>query len=656
MPVAIAPRVLVQDVFGRLGRFTPGLTRPGTSQTSPKQQNSDASDDHFQPTRYAENLKEAKPPENISKQSSVERPVRPVRELLAHRLISHRDGLADVASDLAPAAADGIALDVETYGEDALDPRRGEIRLLTLQRKDGTPWILDLKAVGYDLGPVGTILSGAVLIIHNARFDLGFLRTKCGLRADGRIVDTLTASRLLSAGTNHGNRLENVLSRHLGVEIPKGLGKSDWSGFLLDDQLNYAAEDVVHLHALREKLRSELTSAGLGKVWELEEKVLHVVLDLTANGFAVDEERLHSIRERAIREAVVCGDKIRGRLGGSFNMASPKQLTTALRGAGFEVDSTDVETVRTIGDADLVASIVGYREAEKLAQQAQSLLDASHHGRIHAGYDPTGTATGRFSCKDPNLQNVARGELRECFIAPEGRSLVVCDYSQVELRLAAFIAKDERMVETFKGGQDLHTMTASTVLGVPVDQVSKTDRQLAKAVNFGLLYGQSARGLVRYAKTTYGVEISEERAREIRDKFFHTYSGLAQWHEASRTAAKRIRTTEARTVLGRRRLLPERESKRGEWGRFTDLVNTPVQGTAADGLKAALVLIHERLPADAHIVSTVHDEVVVECPEPEASAVLSLVRTSMVEALEGMVDVPVEVEGGVGRTWGGAKG
>jgi DNA polymerase-1 len=391
-------------------------------------------------------------------------------------------------------------------------------------------------------------------------------------------------------------------------------------------------------------------------VWDLEEKVLHVVLDLTANGFAVDEERLHSIRERASREAEACADKIRGRLGGSFNMASPKQLTAALRGAGFEVDSTDVETVRTIGDADLVASIVGYREAEKLAQQAQSLLDASHHGRIHAGYDPTGTATGRFSCKDPNLQNVARGELRECFIAPEGRSLVVCDYSQVELRLAAFIAKDERMVETFKGGQDLHTMTASTVLGVPVDQVSKQDRQLAKAVNFGLLYGQSARGLVRYAKTTYGVEISEGRAREIRDKFFHAYSGLAQWHEESRTAAKRIRTTEARTVLGRRRLLPERESKRGEWGRFTDLVNTPVQGTAADGLKAALVLIHKNLPPHAHIVSTVHDEVVVECSEPEASSVLHLVRTSMVEALEGMVDVPVEVEGGIGRTWGGAKG
>lgn len=654
MLVATAPRVLVKDIFGRLGRFTPGPTRPETHETSPKQQNSDASDDHFQPTRVAKKLEEALPPTS-TEQSSVKTPVRPVRELLDHRLITHRDGLANVASDLAPSTADGIALDVETYGEDALDPRRGEIRLLTLQRKHGTPWIVDLKAVGYDLGPLAEILSGAVLVIHNSRFDLGFLRAKCGLRADGRIVDTLTAARLLSHGTNNANDLGTVLSRHLGVEIPKGLGKSDWSGFLLDDQLTYAAEDVIHLHALRQKLREELTAAGLGKVWELEEKVLHVVLDLTATGFAVDEDRLRTIQERASREADTWGEKIRERLGGSFNVASPKQLTAALRGAGFEVDGTDVETVRSISDQHLVEAIVGYREAEKLAQQAQTLLDATHAGRIHAGYDPTGTATGRFSCKNPNLQNVARGELRDCFIAPPGRSLVVCDYSQVELRLAAFIAKDERMVETFKAGTDLHTTTASVVLGVPVDQVSKADRQLAKAVNFGLLYGQSAPGLVRYAKTNYGVEITEAQAREIRDKFFATYSGLARWHRESREAAKRTRTKDARTILGRRRLLPFLESKRGEWGRFTDLVNTPVQGTAADGLKAALVLIHERLPEDAHIVSTVHDEVVVECAEVEASAVLDLVRISMVEALESMVDVPVEVEGGTGRTWGGAK-
>ena len=575
---------------------------------------------------------------------------------MEHHLITNAERLADVASDLGPAAADGIALDVETYGEDRLDPRRGEIRLLQLQRKDGTPWILDLKTMGYDLGPVGEILSRAVLVIHNAAFDLGFLRAKCGLRADGRIVDALTASRLLTAGTNTANDLGSVLSRHLGVEIPKELGKSDWGGLLLDDQLDYAARDVFYLHDLRQKLRDELTTAGLGRVWDLEEKVLHVVVDLTTAGFAVDVDRLRSIQDRERRRAEECGGEIQRRLGKSFNVASPKQLTAALREVGFSVDATDVETVRSIGDQDLVASIVGYREAEKLAQQAQSLLEASRRGRIHAGYNPTGTDTGRFSCSKPNLQNVARGELRDCFIAPPGRSLVVCDYSQVELRLAAFIAKDERMVETFKDGTDLHTTTASVVLGVPVDQVSKADRQLAKAVNFGLLYGQSAPGLVRYAKSNYGVEITEGRAREIRDKFFCTYAGLARWHKESMAAARRPATTEARTLLGRRRILPDLQSKRGEWGRFTDLVNTPVQGAAADGLKAALVLIHERLPADAFIVSTIHDEVVVECADGEASEVLSTVKESMVEAWENMVDGPVEVEGGTGRTWGGAKG
>ena len=573
---------------------------------------------------------------------------------MEHHLIADPGRLADVASDLAPAAQDGIALDVETYGEDRLNPRKGEIRLLQLQRKDGTPWIVDLKSAGYDLGPVAEVLSRAVLVIHNAAFDLGFLRAKCGLRADGRIVDTLTASRLLTAGTNLPNDLGAIVSRHLGVEIPKTLGKSDWGGMLFEDQLDYAARDVVHLHALRDILREQLTSAGLGAVWRLEEEVLHVVVDLTASGFAVDVERLRSIQYRERRQAETFAKKLQDRLGRDLNVASPKQLTTALRNAGISVDATDIETVRGIGDQDLVEAIVGYREAEKLAQQAQSLLEAVHEGRIHAGYDSTGTATGRFSCKRPNLQNVARGELRECFIAPEGRSLVVSDYSQIELRLAAHIAKDARMVQAFKDGEDLHAITASNVLGVPADKVSKADRQTAKAVNFGLLYGAAARGLMRYAKGQYGVEMSEGQAREIRDKFFRTYAGLARWHKDSMDAARRKSTTEARTLLGRRRLLPDLGSKRGEWGRFTDLVNTPVQGTAADGLKAALVSLHRRLPSDARIVSTVHDEVVVECPEDAASEVLAMMEGCMVEALGGL-DVPVGAEGGMGRTWGGAK-
>ena len=206
--------------------------------------------------------------------------------------------------------------------------------------------------------------------------------------------------------------------------------------------------------------------------------------------------------------------------------------------------------------------------------------------------------------------------MREAFTAPEGRRLIVADYSQIELRAAAAIAGETRMIDAYKAGADLHKLTAATVLGKDQEQVTKSDRQLAKAVNFGLLYGQSAPGLVRYAATSYGVTLTGDQATEIRQAFFRTYSRLRQWHGLSHNQAE-AGVTEVRTRTGRRRLIPTTAS---EWERFTALVNTPVQGGTADGMKHALILIDQRLPKSARIVSTVHDEVVVECHESSADA------------------------------------
>jgi DNA polymerase-1 len=218
--------------------------------------------------------------------------------------------------------------------------------------------------------------------------------------------------------------------------------------------------------------------------------------------------------------------------------------------------------------------------------------------------------------------------------------------------MAAFIAKDERMLAAFKAGIDLHAATAAIVLGKPVAEVTKEDRQLAKAVNFGLLYGQSARGLVRYAKASYGVELSETRAHEIRDRFFRAYAGLQRWHRRCMDLANSHETFDARTLAGRRRILPEGNT----WPRFTDLVNTPVQGTSADAIKHALILLHGRLPEGAHIVATIHDEIVVECREQDAEEVLAMTKTAMLDGMKQLAkDCPVEVEGGIGATWGSAK-
>jgi DNA polymerase I-like protein with 3'-5' exonuclease and polymerase domains len=333
-----------------------------------------------------------------------------------------------------------------------------------------------------------------------------------------------------------------------------------------------------------------------------------------------------------------------------LNPGSPQQLLEALKAAGIELENTNEETLKAADDGEIIPLIIDYRSAEKLAQQAASLLECvKQDGRIHGRFDPTGTATGRFSSKDPNLQNVGRGELRTCFVPEAGNKLIVADYSQIELRAAAVIAGEKKMIEAYKNGVDLHKQTASEVLNKPLDEVTKQDRQLSKATNFGLLYGQSAPGLVRYAASSYGVQMELDQAEQIRRQFFRTYDRLRQWHGVSHNQAD-AGAREVRTVLGRRRLIPETAS---EWERFTALVNTPVQGGCADGMKQALVLLAQRLPIEARLISTVHDEVLVEAPEAMANAVCDLVQATMIEAMAALFpQVPIEVEAGSCSNWG----
>lgn len=564
---------------------------------------------------------------------------------------SLRSDLDRIALDLTGASR--IALDIETYGErkgDGLDPWKGEIRLLTLSRHGGSIWTIDLRATGYDLGPLTPILEEAGIIAHNAKFDLLWLRVKCGLFTK-RVHCTLTAARLLAAGTKPGNDLDKCLERYLGIQPAADHSRSDWASMLLtEDQLTYATRDVAYLHDLLGTMESELEASGLDTVWALESSLLPCVIGMEATGIFVEREKLRTIADEALKLAQQASDDLRTALGNpGINPASPGQLLTALRAKGLKLESTSEETLKAADDDHLVPLVLAFREASKRAQQAEALIDhIKSDGRIHGRFEPLGTATGRFSSKGPNLQNIGRGEIREAFIAPEGKRLIVADYSQIELRAAAAIAGETKMMDAYRAGADLHKLTAATVLGKPEDHVTKADRQLAKAVNFGLIYGQSAPGLVRYAATSYGVTMDEDEAQSIRQAFFRTYSRLRQWHGSRHNQAE-TGITEVRTRTGRRRLIPENAS---EWERFTALVNTPVQGGTADGMKHALILIHERLPKSARIVSTVHDEVVVESPEESADECREIITTAMVEAMAALFpEVPVEVEANVCTTW-----
>ncbi|MBX9581009.1 MAG: hypothetical protein K2X87_11930, partial [Gemmataceae bacterium] len=333
---------------------------------------------------------------------------------------------------------------------------------------------------------------------------------------------------------------------------------------------------------------------------------------------------------------------------------------------GVDLDGTGDDALAAL-DHPLAAALRAYRAVAKKAGAYGRgwLADHAVDGEVLCRWNQLGAESGRMSAAGPNLQQIPRGaEYRKCFAARPGGVLVKADYSQVELRVAAKVAGEPAMIDAYRAGRDLHTLTAARVLGKDGGEVTKADRQLAKAVNFGLLYGMGWRGLKGYAKANYGVELTDGQARSYRDAFFRAYPGLRAWHR--RTAdrvdglfkASPMGAFEVRTLGGRRRVLPvsKRRADGTAYPNLTDALNTPVQGTGADGLKAAVALLwvtRDECPRAAPVLFC-HDEVVVECPAADADAAAAWLKRAMVDGMAPLVDpVPVEVDVSVGRTWGG---
>ena len=241
-----------------------------------------------------------------------------------------------------------------------------------------------------------------------------------------------------------------------------------------------------------------------------------------------------------------------------------------------------------------------------------------------------GAGTGRFSSKEPNLQNVTRGPLRSCFI-PSGpdRRLIVADYSQIELRAAALIANDPVMIKAFREGVDLHKQIAAINLNKNFEDVIKEERdKVGKPSNFGFLYGQSAEGLVPYAKAQWDSDLTLEEAARFRENFFETYPDIRRWHDECREKANNLSITSARTVFGRL-LLPDNETW---WRRFNMFTNYVVQGSCADLIKAAMLKVSSVLPQDVRLIATVHDELVFDAPADMANHYCSVIRQAMTDA------------------------
>ncbi|WP_395750112.1 DNA polymerase [Prosthecobacter sp.] len=565
--------------------------------------------------------------------------------------ITTSDGLHDVLVALAAHPDAEVCLDIETYGKnpgDALAPRKGSIRLLQLAVEMHV-YVIDVRAVGDDVRPVLASLASRLLIGHNLVFDLSFLARHFDFKASS-VFCTMTASRTLGAGDlDQKHDLGAVMDRMLNVELKKEHGASDWSGVLSEEQWQYAANDVAQLARLRSELLLNLKDADLDRTADLEMNTVLVTVALQRNGIALDVPRVSALRDKLV---IQHGDSIaalRRMAGNMFNPNSPDQVLEALSARGHLVSDTKEDTLSQLADP-LASSIIETRQIKKQIESCDALLDRVEvDGRVHARFDPMQARTGRFSSKEPNMQNIPRGELRTCIKARAGYKLIGADYSQIELRVAAVISGEERMLEAYRKGADLHVQTAALVLGKEISSISKDERQLAKAVNFGMLFGQKAKGLVGYARSNYGVHLDESRAADIRQAFLLAYPDLDSWQRKQADAANHV--CEARTVIGRRRRLPSGPDS--WWMRYSALLNTPVQGSAADGLKCALWRLYNELPQDCYLVSCIHDEILVEAPEERAQEIKTMVEQIMVAEMHSLFpDVPIEVEAKVFETWG----
>lgn len=582
------------------------------------------------------------PPKEVSQVSKV--------SSAEYRLITDSGDFPGITNAISSAAS--VALDIETYGPgkgDALDPRKGRIRLLQLAIPGHVPWLIDLKATGVDLGSLKGALEASELIIHNARFDLGFLREHLGIVAP-KVYCTLTASQLLTAGTGDRNDLFTCLKRHLGIPAYADESGSGWGGSLTCPQLAYATADVLHLHSLRKALDEQIDGADLRRVTNLEMELIPVVVAIEAAGLPVDREELDTQIGKVSQLAEQTRNVLRGRTDNlGFNPNSPSQVKAMFGQQGLALPDTAQETLAAFSTNELVALLLEYRHQSKLASLLEKLrkeLDAD--GRLRSSFNPMGTCTGRFSSSGPNLQNIPRGDPRTIIKAPAGRRFVRADYSQIELRIAAAITSEQQMLQAFRNGEDLHYLTAAFVTGKEPSAITKQERQEAKAVNFGFIYGQGAEGFRKRAKAEYGLDLCLERAEELRRSFFKAYPALDAWHKDAWHKAKRG-AKETRTREGRRRLIPRDAS---EWNRFTALVNTPVQGLGADGMKRALIRLHRELPKEASIILTVHDDVLVECPEMLADSVKILVERILIEEMSKLLpEVPIDVEAEILGEW-----
>jgi DNA polymerase I-like protein with 3'-5' exonuclease and polymerase domains len=561
-------------------------------------------------------------------------------------MVENQDQLEKVAIKLKNLKVIGV--DIETTG---LDPHVDQVRLLQISSSSDFVYIFDMRKIK-SLSKLKQlfIAKKPVKVIHNAIFEQKFLKYQYGLDF-GSIYDTMLANKLIYNGLSRRNALQDLVKDELGLFIDKSLQVSMWESEKLNEmQLEYAAKDAAVLLTIRELQIKKITKLGLIDIAKIEFDCTKATAEMEYNGMAIDNKALEE--ERVKLETLL--SKLRDDLieyFGYININSHQQVAKALSHKGIYADSTSEKDLKVYIDKyPEIKTFIDYKSISKIYSSTIESLQKNIHpktNRVHSSYNQFGAASGRMSCYNPNLQNVPRGDIRRIFRAPVGRKLIIADYSQIELRIIAQISKDETLIKAFRDYKDIHSITASVITKKDINVITKDDRQKAKAVNFGLVYGMGARGLVKYASNSFNVEMTQVEAEEIYHTFFKNYSGIKNWHEKVKSTSDNIDYIE--TLSGRKRFY--QDDKRY----YSELFNTPVQGTGADILKLALTYLFEKFTnTDVKLVNCVHDEIIVECDEEMVEDIAGIVEAEMIRAGKRYVSlVPVLVDTVIADNWAG---
>ena len=504
---------------------------------------------------------------------------------------------------------------------------------------------------------------------HNIKYDLLVLK-KYGAYIEP-LADTMLMSYCLSSGL-HAQGLDFLVDRYFGHKMVSythvvGTGKNqkNFSEIPLDAATAYAAEDADFTFRLYQTLLPQLPLSKVTRVYEtIERPLIPVIVAMEDAGIAIDPSVLHGLSSHFSEQIISLEKEIIAIAGMNFSVGSPKQLGEVLydkmqlgnskKSSKTGAYTTDAKTLEALAEEghEIARKVLDWRHYSKLkSTYTDSLPKAAspRDGRVHTSFAMATTTTGRLSSSEPNLQNIPiRSEegkrIRTAFVAPEGMQLISADYSQIELRLLAHMADLQVLKDAFRNGVDIHAVTASQMFGVPLDQMTSEIRRRAKAINFGIIYGISAHGL------SVQLGISRGDAANYIEKYFAQYPGIREYMDRTIMFAREHKYVE--TLFGRRVHVKDITASNPNLRNFSEraAINAPLQGTAADIIKRAMIEVHRVLGDRARLLLQVHDELIIEAPVAIAPQIAGEVKRAMEQVVS--LSVPLTVEAGIGLNWG----